>query len=86
MMTNQEKFDLHIFNTYTYTRKSDGKVFRCTRNAHWSDIRSEDGETDSVKWYGNDSSGELYVSDNKGHDYVKQTISPLSRTQTNRTD
>jgi hypothetical protein len=51
-------------------RKSDQKIFTVIDVAHWSDIRANDGETDSVKWYGGSSDIEHYVSQNKGHDYV----------------
>lgn len=48
----------------TLRRRVDGKLFTVVVLAHWSDIRAEDGETDTVKWYG---SG--YVSENKGYSY-----------------
>lgn len=35
-----------------FVRESDNKIFTCTYVSHWSDIVSEDGETDSVKWLG----------------------------------
>ena len=47
------------------TRKSDKKQFHFTYLAHWSDIRADDGETDSVKWLG----GNEFVSADKGHVY-----------------
>jgi len=70
-MDNLERYNEMLKARYIYTRRSDGKVFRLTFLSHWSDIQSDDGETDSVKWYGNDSQGELYVSASKGHTYVK---------------
>jgi len=33
-------------------RESDGKEFRVSFLSHWSLISSDDGESDSVKWYG----------------------------------
>lgn len=48
-----------------FRRESDGKVFEMVRLAHWSDIKAEDGETDSVQWIG----GDQYVSASKGHGY-----------------
>lgn len=48
-------------------RRGDSKVFRVVFLAHWSDIQAEDGETDSVKFYGNG-----YVSADKGHTYVEE--------------
>ena len=56
------------------TRESDGKQFKVAFLSHWSDIVAVDGsgETDSVKWYGGDSTGEFYVSDSKGHGYVQR--------------
>lgn len=45
-------------------RRVDRKVFRVTNLAHWSDIQAEDGETDTVKWY-----GAGYVSESKGFSY-----------------
>lgn len=49
-------------------RKSDKKVFKVTFLSHWSDIKSEDGETDYVKWIGSDE----YISHSKGHGYILQ--------------
>lgn len=73
-MDNLERYNEMLKARYTYTRRSDGKVFRLTLLSHWSDIQAEDGETDSVKWYGNDHEGEMYISANKGHHYIKGTV------------
>lgn len=53
-----------------FVRKGDGKRFNLVLLGHWSDIQAEDGEQDSVKWFGPDSFG--YVSANKGHCYDKR--------------
>lgn len=53
-------------------RKTDGKVFRVTFLAHWSEIESADGETDYVKCYGFSAEGDLMVSANKGFTYIKK--------------
>jgi hypothetical protein len=45
-------------------RRRDGKTFRVVDLAHWSTIRSADGEEDHVKWY-----GDGYVSAAKGFSY-----------------
>jgi hypothetical protein len=45
-------------------RRRDGKEFRVVDLAHWSTIRSADGEEDCVKWY-----GDGYVSASKGFSY-----------------
>lgn len=50
-------------------REEDGKLFRVTFLSHWSDIKANDGEVDSVKCYG----PALYVSANKGFGYVDIT-------------
>ena len=47
-------------------RQQDGKLFKVAMLGHWSDIQSDDGETDSVKWY-----GPGYVSVAKGSTYVE---------------
>lgn len=47
-------------------RKTDGKKFKVTFLSHWSDIQSEDGETDYVKWGFDD----IYVSNSKGFSYI----------------
>lgn len=61
-----------MYSTSIIVRESDKKRFKVTFLSHWSDIEAVDGsgETDSVKWYGGDKRGELYVSANKGHSYV----------------
>lgn len=46
-------------------RIGDGKVFSVTYLAHWSDIKAEDGDTDTVKWMGAD----LYIG-YKGNTYT----------------
>ena len=51
----------------TLIRERDGKAFRVTWLAHWSDIESDDGEKDTVKWYGGDG---LYASASNGGTYV----------------
>lgn len=56
-------------STSTVVRKQDGKIFRVACLSHWSDIVADDGETDSVKWYGGNSQHEFYVSANKGFGY-----------------
>ena len=62
-------------------RRSDGKVFEVTFHGHWSDIRSEDGEEDRVKWcWGDDATAE-YISFNQGHLY---TIDMSGRTDERR--
>lgn len=54
-------------------RKQDGKIFRPMMTEHWSEICSEDGEKDFVKWYGTDSDGTQtflsYVSATRGFTY-----------------
>ena len=50
-------------------RESDGKLFKPVYLSHWSEIRSDDGETDHVKLYG----PALYVSATQGHGYVDLT-------------
>lgn len=56
-------------------RKSDKKEFKVTFLSHWSDVESLDGlEKDSIKWYGNSSEGELYISANKGYSYIFTNI------------
>lgn len=50
----------------TLVRCTDGKRFRVLSLAHWSDIVSDDGELDRVKWVGDD----YYVSDVRGHGYT----------------
>jgi hypothetical protein len=51
----------------TLVRRRDGKEFRVVDLAHWSTIRAEDGETDTVKWY-----GDGYVSADKGCSYAEK--------------
>lgn len=46
-------------------RENDGKRFEVTCLAHWSDIKADDGETDTVKWVG----GNYFVSATKGFGY-----------------
>jgi hypothetical protein len=53
----------------TLVRESDGKTFRVKLLGHWSDIVADDGEQDSVKWYGGDGDRQLYVSASKGYSY-----------------
>jgi len=55
-------------STSILTRTTDGKKFRVAVLSHWSDIVSEDGETDSVKWYGGNKRA-LFVSASKGFSY-----------------
>lgn len=57
----------------TLIRSRDGKSFRVTWLAHWSDIESDDGEQDCVKWYGGD---DLFVSASKGFTYVLRGGAP----------
>jgi hypothetical protein len=40
-------------------RTSDDKIFKVVSLAHWSEIESEDGEKDTVKWYGVGADGVL---------------------------
>lgn len=54
-------------------RRKDGKAFTVFWPGHWSSIKSEDGQTDSVKWYGGDGSSEFYVSASSGEVYVRDT-------------
>lgn len=51
----------------TLRRRSDGKLFTVRDHAHWSKIVADDGEEDSVKFY-----GDGYVSANKGFSYVEE--------------
>ena len=53
----------------TLLRAADGKAFRVKLLGHWSTIVADDGEEDSVKWYGGDGDRQLYVSASKGHTY-----------------
>ena len=46
-------------------RDTDKVEFRVVRLGHWSDIISDAGETDLVKWY-----GPGYVSNKKGFSYT----------------
>jgi hypothetical protein len=50
-----------------YIRKSDGKEFFpvCLTDCH-PEIKSKDGETDTIKWVGSD----YYVSMTKGFAYI----------------
>ncbi len=69
---------LRMQGRYYFVRKGDGKVFdRILFYGHWTDIQAEDGEGDSVKWYGPDSFG--YVSNSKGFTYDKRTVDPEPR-------
>lgn len=56
----------------TLTRKSDGKKFKVTFLSFWSDIESDDGEKDTIKWLwggcGNDITE--YISCKKGNTYI----------------
>ena len=52
----------------TLVRRTDGKLFKVVDLAHWSAIASEDGEQDTVKWY-----GDGYVSAVKGFSYFVKT-------------
>lgn len=56
-----------------FTRTSDRKVFHVTLYGHWTDIRSEDGETDCIKWFGDSD----YISNQKGFTYVKTIAEDL---------
>ena len=56
--------------TLRFTRTTDRKVFVVTFYSHWTDIRSEDGETDTVKW----CYDEEYVSASKGHTYTRSKV------------
>jgi hypothetical protein len=51
-----------------FIRESDRKVFKLMERGHWSTIQAEDGETDTVKWYGG-SDVLMYVSASKGFSY-----------------
>lgn len=55
-----------------FTRTSDKKVFKVTLHGHWICILAEDGETDTIKWFGGDND---YVSASQGHTYTKSRIS-----------
>lgn len=59
----------------TLKRISDSKEFKVIFHSHWSEIASDDGEDDYVKWYGaetvDNKTYELYVSNSKGHAYRK---------------
>lgn len=57
--------------TVTFERASDKKVFKSTDVSHWTSIKAEDGEEDSVKWFGPEPPQAGYVSASKGHTYVK---------------
>lgn len=62
-------------------RKSDGKTFEVATHGHWSEIVSQDGERDSVKWLGGDGTGlngAEYVSHSAGHHYH---IDPAGRSE-----
>lgn len=50
-------------------READNKRFHVKALSHWSEIVSDDGETDVVKWYGGGGSCQLYVSASKGYSY-----------------
>jgi hypothetical protein len=50
-------------------RVEDNKLFTVTYLAHWSDIVSEDGEKDSVKWYGIADGVLELVGNSSGHSY-----------------
>ncbi len=54
----------------TFKRRDDGKIFTLKLLSHWSDIESDDGEQDCVKWYGGSKDGDLFVSASKGFSYV----------------
>jgi hypothetical protein len=54
-------------STTILIRRRDRKEFRVEYLAHWSTIRAEDGETDTVKWY-----GDGYVSADKGFSYEEK--------------
>ena len=57
-------------------RRNDGKLFHVTFLSHWSDIRSDDGEMDSVKCYGPG----MYVSADKGYGYLDITDKEVQQT------
>lgn len=73
-MTEQE-YNEQLNRIYTYTRKSDDKVFKIVNYGHWTDIVSDDGETDSVKWGWTYDGYDLMVSASKGHSY-RRTRNP----------
>lgn len=55
-----------MLSTSILVRTTDGKRFSVAVHAHWSTIRAEDGEEDTVKWY-----GPGYVSASKGYSYTE---------------
>lgn len=63
MMTTPTK--MMMTKNSVLIRASDKKKFKVTFLSHWSDIKSEDGEEDYVKFFWD---GE-YVSHSKGHHY-----------------
>lgn len=50
-------------------RKSDGKVFRFVFKSYWSNVESDDGERDIVKYF-NIMKEVEYVSREKGDSYI----------------
>jgi hypothetical protein len=65
----------------TLIRRTDGKKFKVVDLAHWSTIAAEDGEQDSVKWYGGDG----YVSASEGHSYFLMKCAHVVDNYTNET-
>lgn len=65
----ESEYNDRLNTLYTYTRVSDGKVFKIKFYSHWTDIVAEDGETDSVKLGWPENGYDLMVSASKGHSY-----------------
>jgi len=60
-----------VNDAYTYIRRSDGLKFRVTFLSHWSDIQAENGEQDSVKFYGSDGPGRELLVGHTGQTYIR---------------
>jgi hypothetical protein len=66
-----------MYSTSILKRKTDGKTFKVTMLAHWSDIQAEDGEKDSVKYlWGGINGTPVEMISHKGETYIVQPEEP----------
>jgi len=66
-----------MHNNSILVRPRDKKEFRVVYLAHWTDIKADDGERDTVKWIGPN----VYVGQRSGALYVELVTEPVAKEQ-----
>lgn len=59
------------YNEHYFLLREDGVKFRWTFVSHWSNVVSETGVVDRVKWLGGGNDNEEYIGHSSGFKYKK---------------